>query len=196
MIKAIIFDLNGLFVQEPRMSDRVKQDFGVSTEEFLPVLKDLMGKARLPNAPSFYALWEPYLERWGMNFTEQEFFDYGFGLAKVDQELVEVAKKFKNKGLRLFILSNNFRERTAFYDNNFSFLKELFDKVYYSWQTGFVKPNPKAYQNLLKENQLQPEECIYFDDKEENVQIAKSLGIKSFIFEDAKETQQTLKSFV
>jgi FMN phosphatase YigB (HAD superfamily) len=35
----------------------------------------------------------------------------------------------------------------------------------------------------MLENNLKPEECVYFDDSEENIKMAKSLGIKAFLFE-------------
>jgi len=42
----------------------------------------------------------------------------------------------------------------------------------------------------LSENNLNPEECAYFDDSEENIKVANGLKIKAFIFkgvEDAKK---------
>ena len=35
MIKAVIFDLNGIFIQSPKLSDRFK-DFNIDTALFLP----------------------------------------------------------------------------------------------------------------------------------------------------------------
>ena len=80
-----------------------------------------------------------------------------------------------------------------YYDENFPFLKD-FDKVYYSWQTGFVKPDLEAYKNLLRENNLQPEQCLYFDDSVKNIEAANSLGIKSYLFKDIQDLQAILKA--
>lgn len=68
----------------------------------------------------------------------------------------------------------------------------MFDKVYYSWQTGFMKPSAEAYLNVLNENNLKPEEVIYFDDSEENIKIANSLGIKSFLFKSAEDVKEKI----
>ena len=97
--------------------------------------------------------------------------------------MIELVKKLRNRGVKIFVLSNNFVERANYYKKTFPFLEEIFDKVYYSWQTGFVKPNPEAYKKLLADNNLKPEECIYFDDSKENIEVAKKLGIQSFVFE-------------
>jgi len=189
MIKAIIFDLNGVFIQSPKLSDIFSARFNVPTDIFLPALKEIMVKVRQPNAGSAFSYWKPYLEKWNVNLSEKDFFDFWFNSEKEDIKMTDLAKKLKEQGIKLFILSNNFTERSEHYDENFPFLKRLFEKVYFSWQTGFVKPDPAAYQNILQENDLRPEECVYFDDSEQNIKSAGSLGIQGFIFKDAGETQ-------
>jgi putative hydrolase of the HAD superfamily len=107
--------------------------------------------------------------------------------------MIEIARELKGKGLKIFILSNNFIERTDYYKKNFPFLQELFDKIYYSWQTGFVKPDIRAYEKVLKDNNLLPAECLYFDNSKENIEIANNLGIKSFLFEGLDGFRKALK---
>lgn len=137
--------------------------------------------------------WKPYLAKWGVNLTKEQFFDFWFSAEKEIPELIEIAKKIKEKGIKIFILSNNFLERADYYKQNFKFLGEIFEKVYYSWQTGFVKPNPEAFRSLLIENNLKPGECVYFDNSKENVDVAVDLGMKSFIFEDAESLKKALR---
>ncbi|MCX6713970.1 MAG: HAD family phosphatase [Candidatus Vogelbacteria bacterium] len=193
MIKAVIFDLNGVFVQSPRLSDRYAREFGVPTADFLPALKEVMGKVRRPGAGDSFLYWQPYLEKWGVKFNREEFFKHWFEAEGGNLEMIELAKKLKARGLKLFILSNNFAERSEYYKQNFKFLDELFDKIYYSWQTGFVKSDDRAYKLVLEENNLQPEECLFFDDSESNIEIAKSLGMKAFIFEGKEKTQEIIE---
>jgi len=196
MIKAIIFDLNGVFIQSPKLSDRFYDKFGVQPEIFMPTLKEIMDVVRRPNASNAFSYWKTYLEKWNINLSEKEFFDFWFSAEKEKSEMIKLTKKLKEQGIKIFILSNNFAERTKYYDEHFPFLKELFEKIYYSWQTGFVKPDINAFQNLLKENNLSPEECIYFDDSEKNITISDSIGIKGFIFKDAKTTQGTIEKLL
>ncbi len=193
MIKAIIFDLNGVFIQSPYLSDRFQEKFGISAEKFLPVLKEIMAKARKPNADNSFNYWKPYLKKWGVELTEKQFFDFWFKAEKKAPEMIELAEKLKDRGVKIFILSNNFIERADYYKKTFPFIEEFFDKVYYSWQTGFVKPDPEAYKKLLADNNLKPKECIYFDDSKENIEVAKKLGIKSFLFEGIDNIKRLLK---
>lgn len=182
MIKAIIFDLNGVFIKSPLLSDRFQHDFGVDPEAFLSALKEIMAVVRMPDASDVYEYWKPYLEKWDIQLTKEEFEKYWFESEAENRQLVGFAEELKNKGIKLYILSNNLRERTEYYNAHFPFLLELFDKVYYSWRTGFVKPDKRAYKLILDEYNLKPKECLYFDDSEHNVEVAQILGINAHKF--------------
>jgi putative hydrolase of the HAD superfamily len=183
-ITTIIFDLNGVFIVCPKLSERFEKDFNVPLDKFLPVLKEIMHQVRQPGLRGIYQLWEPHLKEWGVGLSENEFLDYWFQTEVENTALTDLARVLKARGLRLIILSNNFHERSEYYTKNFPFLSELFDGVYYSWQTGFVKPSSQAFQNVLDQHNLKAEECMFFDDSEKNVEIAKTLGIESYIFDD------------
>ena len=193
MQKAIIFDLNGIFIKSPKFSDRFTNRFAVQSDEFLSALKEIMVKIRMPNAGDAFSYWQPFLEKWNLSLTRKEFFDFWFKEEKIDSEMTELAKNLKNRGVKIFILSNNFLERTAYYDKQFPFLKNIADKIYYSWQTGFIKTMPEAFLKLLGDNNLLPDECVFFDDSQENIDTAESLGIHSFLFESSSKVKNILK---
>lgn len=192
MIKAIIFDLNGVFIQSPMLSERFAEDFKIPSEKFLPALKEIMAQVRQPNANGLYSYWKPYFDTRKIPLSEQEFYDYWFKAETDIPAMLEIAENLKEQGLKIFILSNNLRERTKYYEETFAFLKTLPEKIYYSWQTSFVKPDERAYKLILEENNLKPEECIYFDDSEKNVAVANSLDIKSYKFENIEKLKKQL----
>ncbi len=45
-----------------------------------------------------------------------------------------------------------------------------------------VKPNADIYEYLLKEYNLKESECVFIDDREENVDAAEDLGINGIVF--------------
>lgn len=192
MIKAIIFDLNGVFIQSKKLSDRFNEDFRVPSDEFMLALGEIMAKVRLPNAGDSYEYWKPFLNKWGVKLNRDQFYEYWFSAETENKELVDISKELKRKGLKLIILSNNLRERTQYYYKKFPKLFALFDKTYFSWQTGFTKPDKRGFDLLLSENNLKPEECLYFDDVEKNIELGNSLGIKSYIFTNAEDMSKLL----
>jgi len=193
MLKAAIFDLNGIFLQSPKLSERFEKDFGVPVTTFLPKLSVIMDEARKPGAGNSFKFWAPALKEWGVKLSEQEFWGYWFKAEKVSDRMVSFAKELRSKGIKVFILSNNFRERAEYY-GHYPWVHDAVDKIYFSWQTGFVKPDPKAWTSILLEHSLKPEECVYFDDQDKNLKAADGVGIKAFMFTNEEELEKTIRN--
>ena len=196
MIKAVIFDLNGVFIKSDLLSNRFQRDYGISSEEVIAALKDVMPKVRQPKAPPCYALWKPYLNKWNIKLDEKEFFQYWFSGEHLVPKMLEYAQELINQKIKVFLLSNNFKERTTYYREHFPELFRVVDKAYFSWETGFVKPDRKAYLSIGKENRLKLEECIYFDDSEQNATAARSSGMHAERWEGLARAKKTIDALL
>ena len=195
MLKAAIFDLNGIFLQSEKLSDRFERAYGVPATEFVPKLSEIMDKVRRPNASPSFSYWQPVLSDWGVALTEQEFWDFWFTAEQVSDRTVAFARELREKGVKVFILSNNFKERAEYY-GHYPWIHEAVDKVYFSWQTGYVKPDTQAWSSILVEHGLKGEECIYFDDQEKNLKAALSVGIPSHLFTSEESLEQEVQARV
>jgi putative hydrolase of the HAD superfamily len=87
------------------------------------------------------------------------------------------------KSYRLFLLSNtNEIHRLKFHRNfeaDFGYpFYDLFERNFYSHEMKMRKPNPQIYLEAIKEANLIPEETLFIDDMEENIEAAKSTGMK------------------
>lgn len=192
-ISAVIFDLNGIFIKGEKLSERFHRDFGISQEIFVSELLPIMDQVRKPQAIKAFDYWRPVLAKWNIQFKEEDWWNYWFSAEPENDGMIKYAGELKSKGLRLFLLSNNFRERSIYY-GHYPWLNGIFEKVYYSWQTGFVKPDVRAWELVLSENALKPEECAYFDDQEKNIKAASSLGINAYLATEEKEIRNFLQN--
>lgn len=104
-------------------------------------------------------------------------------------EMLEFNKELRGSGIKTAILSNILifqaeviREKEGYKD---------FDAVILSYEEGMRKPEDLDFYHLApKRLGVKPEECIFIDDKEENLPSAQSIGIKTVLF---KNSQQTIK---
>lgn len=88
----------------------------------------------------------------------------------------EYLPKLKQKGYRLYILSNYGKELFEMHTDKAAFLP-LMDGAVISYQVHLCKPNPEIYKALLDKYGLNPGECIFLDDKAENIEGAGKVGI-------------------
>lgn len=58
-------------------------------------------------------------------------------------------------------------------------IKKCFEKMYLSYEIGFIKPQREIYEHVLNDISHRPEKCLFFDDLQENLDGAASLGIQT-----------------
>lgn len=192
MIKAIIFDMNGVFIKDSGpVSHRIEKKFGISADVIWPLIKSALREVRKPGSSS-KILWQPVLDRLGISYDD--FFKFWFEGESINNDLLRFAKELKQSGIKIIILSNNFPERTNNYRERFSQLFELVDEQYFSWETGNVKPDLSAFTQILEKHDFLPNEYIYFDDNDDNLAAASILGIVAHKYQDLPDTKQFIKS--
>ena len=65
---------------------------------------------------------------------------------------------------------------------------ELFSEIYYSFQLGMTKPNPNIYLHVLDQLGIAAKDLIFFDDNENNIKSAQSLGINAYHIVDPSQS--------
>jgi len=88
------------------------------------------------------------------------------------------------KRYNLYLLSNT-NPMHMQYANNLMLktygiaFEDLFLKTYYSFEVGLRKADPKVFQHILDENNLNPSQTLLVDDLENNILSAHRLGIQT-----------------
>lgn len=188
MITAYLLDLNGVFLKSEKVTDRIQQRWGVKSDVVWPILSGILDQVRKPNAPSIYSLLKPHLDEWGVDLDETTFLNWWFTGEILQEKVIEFCKQQRLKGIKVFIVSNNFKERVEYYKRDIPAMFDNTDKAYFSYEVGYTKPDPEYFNLVLKENNLNPNEVVFVDDSVENTDSAKALGIRVFnSFDEVKD---------
>lgn len=93
---------------------------------------------------------------------------------------------------QLSLLSNTNPCHWAMVKERESFLP-LIHNPFTSLDFGVMKPDPEIYNRLLKALNAKPEEVLFFDDGEKNVQAARALGIEAERVYNPEEIEAVLR---
>ncbi len=105
--------------------------------------------------------------------------------------------QLKSRGLQVYLLSNYPRDMFTLHAErgSFPFLDAVDGKVV-SGFVRMVKPNADIYAHLLNEYHLKESESVFIDDREENVEAAKDLGINGIVFENYEQACAALEKLI
>ncbi len=199
-IKNIVFDLGGVLVDwDPRYLFRSvfvgreeqmehflnhvcnaawneKQDAG---RTFLEAQK-----VAAQEHPQFKKEIEIYFERWPET------------LGGPISGTVEILGRLKaSQEFRIFGLSNWSAETFHFARSKFSFLKN-FEAVLVSGEEKLIKPDHKFFNLLCQRHSIEPNESIFIDDVERNINAACELGFHAVHFQNPQKLQTELNLLI
>lgn len=101
-------------------------------------------------------------------------------------------KELKSKGRKVYYLSN-FSEKAARECAHVLDFVPYTDGGILSYEEKMIKPNPEIYELLINRYGLIPEECLFFDDREDNCQMARKLGMEAVRFTTRQKAIEELK---
>lgn len=113
--------------------------------------------------------------------------------ASVDPIMLDWAARVQAAGFKTAILSNMGEDLLAHMRENFRWL-DRFHHLTWSCELNFVKPEPEIYRHTLEKLGVLPGEALFLDDKQENVEGARAVGMHALLFRDANQLQADLKS--
>lgn len=108
-----------------------------------------------------------------------------------DPKMYELIEELKHNQIRVGLLSN-INDRYTKLIRDFGFY-DPFDPCLLSCEIGLDKPDPKAYEFLLSKLNIPAEEVVFIDDKLENIEAAKKMGIDAILFESAPQIRRELE---
>lgn len=198
MIKNLIFDFGKVLVDYD--FDHVVADFfapGEAPSEFLSILSDpaFVHRCDLEMIPfddlvremqDKYPQYEHQFQLFHDRYIE-------FMLGEMDG-MYDYLLELKERGYRLFGLSNWGTTVLQVIEKYPIF--QLLEGSVISYQLKITKPDAAIYQALLEKYDLKAEECVFADDKQENVEGAKRVGMQGILFVDKEQYCRELEQML
>lgn len=202
MIKALVLDIGGVLIKYS------ENPTNTSLVEYLQITPDVYEEAfsKMRKKLSVGEITED--EGWKLFCTEiKKIADLDFLKSEyrkqmkeylqennlINNELIELLKKFKSQGLQLAALPNTTIMNTDVYTD--LGIYSFFNFVVTSFQEKMKKPNPLFFKKALNLLKGAPEETIFVDDSPWHVDAAKNMGMKAILYEDTSGLINSFKSF-
>ena len=114
--------------------------------------------------------------------------DYDYACPWIDE--------LHDRGFKVYILSNY--GKTAFEAGTKKRLKfvPMADGKVISYEIQKVKPHKEIYEFLLDKYGLKADECVFFDDRRENIEGAENVGIHGIWFQNIDQAKADLEKVV
>ena len=197
-IKAIIFDMGGVFVQtmdrEPRTY--LAERLNLSYDELSQIVfgSETARKATVGELDE-KDHWVFLADHFRLSMEEMdEFWNEFWGGDNLDKQLVDFAKTLK-PDYKVALLSNAWSGARDLLSRKFGFL-DIFDVSVFSAEVKMAKPDEKFYNWMLKQLDIRPREAIFVDDFIENIKAAQAMGINTVQFLDTKQTIKDIKQIL
>jgi len=197
MIKNLIFDFGKVLVTYDfytplnswGMTSEERKDFEDSILSMEWTLKiDKGEKGFLEYIEELKGLY-PHIAKYFQKFHD----DYASFITGEMPGMYDLLVHLKANGYKLYGLTNWSETIYQFLDK-FQIFKML-DGMVISSEEKMIKPDLDIYCRICDKFGLNPEECLFTDDKPVNVEVAKLMGMQGIVFRDTKQFEKELIPF-
>ena len=192
-LTTVMFDLGGVLVwtQWDRVTVPLAEMSGMTPERVMDEIETgeagcafMLGK--LDRAEFHRRL----TEQLGLSLTPDAFFALWTSIIAPNNNINSLLEGLKNR-YRLVLASNT---DVLHYARSLEVQEalRLFDYALLSYELGLCKPDPEFFRSGLERLAISPEECVFIDDRKENVEAAQTLGIAGTQFVSTQQLELDL----
>lgn len=180
MIKAVIFDLDGVIVESE--SAHIEAEQQTFLKYGVRISSDELHKYTGTTAKLMFT---ELIRKYKLNATFEEIFRQKeailFKLLEKDAEptkgVITLLKKLKSKGIKLAIGSSSTKKQIKYVLSKLD-IEHLFDSVIGEEDIVRSKPDPEIFLKAAAELDVNPSECLVVEDSELGVEAAKRAHMK------------------
>ena len=109
--------------------------------------------------------------------------------------VIEWMEDLKKRGVGLYVVSNYAEFMYEGTKHTMLFLPYM-DGVMFSYMCHAIKPEKEIFENLLNKYGLKAEECVFIDDRAENIEGAEKVGLTGIQFKSYQQAKETLNQYL
>jgi len=95
----------------------------------------------------------------------------------MSEEKKELLRELIQRGKNVYVLSNTNDIHIRYTLAKWPELRQA-KRLFFSYEIGLFKPDPKYFELVIKETGIKPEETVYVDDLLENIEAGRKLGFQ------------------
>lgn len=191
MIKAVIFDYNGVLVDDLQLHEEAY--FKASKELGLPItmerIKEFISLSPERKIKEYFGVVSPEMEKKILEL-KSKYYDELFEKTNIVFDGVAEMLDYLSKKYVLAVVSNTVRD---YFNKHFP--KELaarFTETMFADEIGKPKPAPDLLLKIIDKLGVKKEECVYIGDAVYDAQAAKAAGIKFILIASGNNTKEEL----
>lgn len=194
-INTLLFDIGGVILSNGWGRESRKQaceKFGLNFDDFQTRHKQFADGLELGQLDL-----ETYVEEAVFNekrsFSKEEFMNYMYAQTTPIETTLDLLNDLAScKKYLMCTLNNESLELNLYRINKYN-LEDYFTAFFSSCFLGVKKPEPEIYERVLKITQRRPEQCLFIDDREENLVSPRNLGINCIHYQDHNQLVRDLE---
>jgi putative hydrolase of the HAD superfamily len=195
-IRAVIFDYGMVLTGPPvhAAHEAMVRITGLTVEQFEKFYwadRHAYDEGKL----SGVTFWQKFKDDSGLPLTEAQLAELNRLDAQMwttsDPAMLAWHDQLRTHGIRTAILSNMGDSVLENIEREFAWIHG-FDALVWSYQLGLAKPDPEIYHHALEKLGARPEETLFLDDKQVNIDAARALGIHGLLFTNVDQLRRDL----
>jgi putative hydrolase of the HAD superfamily len=111
--------------------------------------------------------------------------------SRINTEMTDWVRALRDAGFTTALLSNMQHDMAAHARRNFAWMRH-FDHQILSCELRLIKPDVEIFHRTVERIGVKPQEALFVDDREANVDAARTVGLRAIRFESSEKLRSEL----